>query len=407
MKIGETASSLKASHFHLAFALFVIAFLISLIIFQNSTEILRIFCQIFIVWILLYLVVCIPIFIKRWKKVLLFLVSTAIGLGLLALIGPFVLGSIVLPQHYLDIDHRATYDPGRINRDGVQPDIPANDYRDDDFNIIFLGDSFTYGEGLDRQDQSFPFLVEKLLRTRYPDKRIRVVNFGWRASGPVLQYRQLYQIGAAYKPDLVVQSFDMTDFGNDIEHMSKLRQAKADDPGKASIFRAMKVRFSMFLGVRDFGEWLADQLTEKEFINFRWPNNQFYFHMWQPLEKSEPALQLTWNILMDTNELSKKMGAKYVLFVLPRCQHYNPSECPPPNEIFHIPDFGPYLMEPFKYFEKKAQIAHFPVHSLLAAFENSGVSSTVFPTDPHYNEAGHQVAAKAMAEFLAEDGFVK
>jgi len=406
-KISRMTPFSGTSPFLIATALFISAFFISILVFENSSEILRSFFQVTIVWIPLYLIASVSRLIKKWKKVLLFMASTAIGLVLLAFAGPFILGGIVLPQHFFDVDHRATYDPGKINRDGVQPDIPPKDYQKEDFNIIFLGDSFTYGERLDQLNQSFPFLVEKLLQARYPDKRVRAINFGWRASGPVLQYRQLFQIGEKYKPDLIVQSFDMTDFGNDIEHLSRLREANADDPGKISIFRAMKVRFSMFFGKRDMGQWLLDQLKGEVFKTFDWPGDLFYFHMWQPLEKSEPDFRITWKTLLDTNELAGKMGAKYVLFILPRCQQYNPIECPAPNEIYLIPEFGPYLWEPFKYFENQSKTAPFPIHSLLETFMNSGVSPTVFPTDPHYNEAGHRVAAKAIAEFIEKDDFIK
>ena len=72
-----------------------------------------------------------------------------------------------------------------------------------------------------------------------------------------------------------------------------------------------------------------------------------------------------------------------------------------------MPKSDEFIFEPFRYFEKQAQKAPFPIRSLLPDFRDSGVFPTVFEDNLHYNEAGHEIAAKAIARHLVEDGLIE
>ena len=83
------------------------------------------------------------------------------------------------------------------NEDGIRSRRQPAEFDADGFNIVFLGDSFTYGWKL-RFEQSFPHRVEQSLRKHFPRRDVKVANFGWISSSPLLSSRRLRDIGANY-----------------------------------------------------------------------------------------------------------------------------------------------------------------------------------------------------------------
>jgi len=66
------------------------------------------------------------------------------------------------------------------NSDALRCDWESSTFTEEGLNIIFLGDSFTFGYGL-YPDQSFPKKVEGILTDQFPGCGVRVANFGWEA----------------------------------------------------------------------------------------------------------------------------------------------------------------------------------------------------------------------------------
>lgn len=379
----------------------------SVLLFENRQDILRHLVQVGLLWIPLLVVGFARPLIRLWRQLLLMIASVAVCAGALHLCEPLLLERLVFPLYNVDIDHRMKPEPGFLNEDGVQPDVPARDYREEDFNIVFLGDSFTFGFLVEPKELAFPFQVGRLLATEVPELHVRVVNFGWVSSSPVVQLRQLRQIGRKYKPDLVVQAFDMTDFGDDLIYLQALRQGGGPDPAQLNIFRALEVRLGLFLGVPDFRRWIADQVVRMPTDGESFESMpRHYFPLAAPLRETEIFLEPTWTALGHTHRLAGELGAGYALFILPRCQQYHREECPDVQETDPFPESDEYIYEVFEYFDDQARTAPFPVHSLLEDFRNSGVSPTVFDDDIHYNAAGHGVAARAMARHLLESGLL-
>jgi hypothetical protein len=339
---------------------------------------------------------------RRWRDAVLLITTSSLLVGLLWLAGPRLLGRIV-PSCNLDLDHR----PKPFNRalgtneDGIVSPFAPSDFRPEDFNIIFLGDSFTQGI---RAPYAFPAIVETLLTQRVPARRFRVANFGWTSSSPVLQVRQLRDIGAKYKPKLVVQCFDMTDFHDDLKYTHRFRE-RGIEPVQVSIFRVGWVVFSKALGVRDYSVWLESQMRWGAQKAWNDPDRARprYFAAGQPLERTAPLLQTSWEAILATRAVAQNLGAQYVLVILPRYQQFNRKECPRDWEK-DWPAWDDYIFEPFEYFRRQAATVPFPIHSLLEAFQTSGVFPVCFEDDPHWNVAGHQVAARAITEFLIRDG---
>jgi lysophospholipase L1-like esterase len=110
-----------------------------------------------------------------------------------------------------------------IDKDWVQTNISFNkdgfrdkDYSfkkpDDVFRILIIGDSQTFGHGIDRLEETYPKKLETRLNTAAGSKKFEVLSFarpGWNSDSH-LQY--LYKKGLTYQPDLIMLSL----YHNDI-----------------------------------------------------------------------------------------------------------------------------------------------------------------------------------------------
>lgn len=367
------------------------------------------------VWLVVLLLANTRRIIRRWRQVLLSVVAVALTLLVLHLASPLILSRWVMPDHRTDLDHRPKPQPGHTNEDGVQPPLPSANYKPHNYNVVFLGDSFTRGVGV-RHDKNFVSLVEGQLRARFKGLQVMVVNFAWEGSSPLLQLRQLRDIGGKYSPDLVVQVLDMGDFRDDNTYEQLLRDKADGQAFPVTLLDVLWDALGRAMGVGHFGEWITDQFIFGPAPGDRTgpspydevhkpidPKNR-YFHAWQPLSHSRPYFDATWSNIKQTRSQAHKLGAKYTLMVLPRYPQYNRKECPQDPERKAWPKDDRYLFEAFKYLDAKAKKAPFPVHSLLNDFRATKIFPTVFKHDEHFSVGGHKVAAKAILGYLLKDG---
>jgi lysophospholipase L1-like esterase len=413
--------------------LFAVAAAIAPLVFNfDGRLVARHFFRILLVWAVLAPVFYAGALLRHWRQALLAVASLALCLAILAWAGPFILGNFVVPDYHLDVDHRPQPNGFESNEDAIWPKAAASTYSAESFNIVFLGDSFTWGSGVGLA-KAFPALVRNLLQKARPALKLRVLNFGWVSSGPVTQLRQLREIGAKYHPRLIVQAFDMTDFDDDLHAAASLREieegikqrpgAKSGSVvGRLTIFRAMLLRLGFAIGVADFPVWMLNGLAFEVPDSWRTrvsalrrsgrpispanPGGAQYWFMFQPLEASEPYFQTSWKAIEQTAALARQWGAGYVLFILPRYQQYNRRESPADPKKSQVPADDRYLFEVFRWFEKQAATVAFPIHSLLPDFRNSGAFPTVGYDDFHFNETGHAIAAGAIVRHLLEDGLI-
>jgi hypothetical protein len=184
----------------------------------------------------------------------------------------------------------------------------------------------------------------------------------------------------------------------------RLRRIGAGGGGAVSIFRAFAVGASLALGVEDYGQWLRERT--------RWAGADAspavpasrYFFLFQPPESSEPYFRTSWDAIRETEQTARAQGARYVLFVFPRYQQYDPREGPRDPERRVFPPDAEGRLVPFEFFARQAGTAGFPVHSLREDF----LADPAFPKcrgdDPHWNAEGNRVAAEAVFRHLVADG---
>jgi hypothetical protein len=75
--------------------------------------------------------------------------------------------------------------------------------------LLFLGDSFTYGFGVN-DDQTFPYLTEKNLLAQHIS--VEAINTGCSGKGTDFELKLFQVLGYKFKPDLTLLCFTANDF---------------------------------------------------------------------------------------------------------------------------------------------------------------------------------------------------
>jgi len=287
-----------------------------------------------------------------------------------------------------DPDHRLPANTGETNADGIRSDREAAEFKEDDLNIIFLGDSFVYG--LRQHPQlAFPRQFERLARSRHPGCKINAANFGWISSSPYLSLRLLKDIGKKYAPDVVFLSVDMTDFHDDLKYRQLIEKQNPVYKGIAyvpGIITLVKKIIGKFRG----SAW-AEKLSENV---FGLPIDRFFI-VNQPLDQTERFGSAIFDSINDIAEFSEnELGARFILMMYPRSFQYSRRESPKNWEKDEYELLGPYSLAPFDLFEDVKGSLGFPAYSLLGDFQTTDVFPTVMYDDPHWTEKGLRLVAE-------------
>ena len=320
--------------------------------------------------------------------------ATLIGwLAVELLVAPFLLARLGLYRFYAvyDVDHRLPPHHRGIgtNGDGIRDPRPASAFTAPGVNLVFLGDSFTFGFGVEREE-AFPARVEENLRRRFPALPVRVANFGWTSSSPHLALRQLHELGDRYHPDLVVYHLDMTDFHDDAR-----QQAMLERRGVYAVFPYLPLALSL---LERLSPRAAEVLESRAAGGL--PADRFFVSS-RPLDGSRRHLGPLVDSLHGLDDWCRARGVPFVLVVLPRTYQYDAAESLDNREAAWYEVLGPHALEPFRWVDEEAVGWPFPVVSLLPAFRETDVFPTAFEDDPHWTPAGHRVAAGAIADAVA------
>jgi hypothetical protein len=307
---------------------------------------------------------------------------------------------IILEVYHFDvasIDHRLQPDSHSLptNRDGIKGVRESSEFREEDFNIIFLGDSFVYNSlagGI-----SIPELLEKRLNERLQTQHSKVANFAWPSSSPFLSLRLLHDLGEKYHPDLVLLGLDMTDFHDDMKYQLLIHRAPA--------FSQLVSRLPMTMTLlsvfdKDILHRLLLLSTKVDGLPLYGMYKSKYFWLTFDADESLKLFAYVKDSLDKISELSHRMGATFVLFVFPRNFQYNRAESPKDKHRYRYDFESDTVLLPFAYFAKLSSQVDYPIVSLLETFQQTDVFPTCFEDDPHWNQNGMELASTAIAEQL-------
>ncbi|MEE8473872.1 MAG: hypothetical protein V3T01_00885 [Myxococcota bacterium] len=309
--------------------------------------------------------------------------------------------SRIAQVHDLSVDHRLEPDGDEINADGIRFRGEPADLHDDDFVVLFLGDSFTYGHKLDYAD-SYPYVFEDYLDRRQCAARVRAVNFGWVSSSPLLSLRLLREVGYKYRPDLLVYSLDVTDFHDDLRYQRELHRAgqfEFDWTEVMNVFASAYLPWDP-IDVRGVFRFKAKPPGEEE---TSLPKDRFFVTA-LPLEQTRPDIERgVMKNLAAMNAFTRGvLDVPFALVVYPRAYQYSRREAPRNWEDDRYQRLGPFVREPWRYIDEVANELPFPVIDLWPAFENSTRFPLFFRNDPHWNRFGSALAAETVIHELIE-----
>jgi len=294
-----------------------------------------------------------------------------------------------------DPDHRwKPHERGDINSDGLRSYEEASAFNPDDFNIIFSGDSFTFGHLL-APEQAPPEQFQQLAHAQFPDKPIHVVNFGWSSSSPYLSLRLLKDKAEKYHPKLVIFLLDATDYKDDYFYSHVIEKTGSwrfvvDHPLLAHFPRKIARA--------------TDNVTHWQQQWLGYPDYSTYFVFNQPYEQSKPFFEYSYHLLELMNDyVTNTLHAKFVVIIPPRHWQYTDKESPLSWERHNYTALGPYVLNNYRYFDDVAKTSSFPIISLLDDFRHTTVFPTTFERDSHWNPDGAHLAAQLILNHCLEE----
>jgi len=268
-----------------------------------------------------------------------------------------------------------------LNALGFREDAPGELGSDPSvYRILFLGDSFTFGSGVDRGEDRFTDLVEARLNDEAADgegpTRYHVYNAGVSSSRPVGWVRHMRRLLPSYAPDLVVAVFFLRD-GTDLctslrchkETIWRIKARYAGRFGYDTLYLA-KLFYGRLI-VRDFSREFRDTILRSYLGS----------------ESERETWEAQQGALRKLARMCKRRGIDFQLIVFPL--------------LFDL-DRYPYqaVEDEVLSFATEAGI---PALSLLEGFRGRDARALwVAENDQHPNEEGHRIAAAILTPYLRD-----
>ncbi len=248
------------------------------------------------------------------------------------------------------------------------------------FRILFLGDSFTYGTGVEDPARVFPSLVVAELNEAGPaGAAARSESFNGGIPGSLTQHwvQRFQRAVGPYQPDLVVAVFFLRDgtrgLGGSTGHIREIGRRMAALSDESWLFRRSRAY-----------RHLRERRAQREF-------SRDYLRAIRQANVGGPDETAEWRRaqvnLARIRDEAERRGSKFALVIFPL--------------LFSLGRDYP-LEDVCQLIERFATEQGFPVLSLLPVFRGrSAPSLWVSPLNQHPNETAHVLAAEAIAEFVA------
>lgn len=316
----------------------------------------------------------------------------------------------------------------RTNEDGFRSPHGREEFRRYPVRVALLGDSFLFGLGVD-EGRTCADVLERELRRRLGERQAAVLNTGAISYSPLLERSLFRRAVRPYAPTLTVLLLDVNDIGDDLQYEREARPGEDGlplfdvperPPGpswceRSALCRlAGPLRWRLGLPFEILGSFLPPRPGDYDYYRFEIEisgveeTNRFFI-LRHPLAVTRPHFERTLGHVRGIAAEARASGSAFLLVVAPRYFHWNDRECPDNWEVrqhrrYRVDE--PYETEYFRFFEEVRDEAGFPILSLLPAFERAGDGPFVFADDPHWNEAGHRLVGRALAEHLVAQGLV-
>lgn len=281
----------------------------------------------------------------------------------------------------------------RINSHGLRGPEISLDKPKGVFRILGLGDSFSFGWGVEEEETYLRVLEAKLRAAGY---RVEVLNAGVPAWHSVQSLGYLMKRGLRFGPDLILAEF----FVDDVYKSSLGKLVKSD--------KAVKLR-----------EEEADVKQKKALSSW----SPRLYHLWFNYQKNRraerdykrrnpyPNFESEQKIL--PRDFDKKAGRVADLKAIVSEWKKTREKIKLPIVIYYMPAGGALNSPPhqgeYRALRQLSLEAGFPFYDVVNLYESDPAPRKLYlhPKDGHLGAKGHAVLADALAKMIIERGYLK
>jgi fumarate reductase subunit C len=283
------------------------------------------------------------------------------------------------------------------------------------YRIIALGNSFTFGWGVNQEETWWKILEEQLNNNPDAKYKYEMINLGVWMYTFDQQFLRLKDKGLKYNPDLVVHgiywphlrtitnhnwevdsSGDIKKIYDPTTYVSAEGLLKSKDTNIFLSFFKNHSKLLNFIISKLQVFFLKDQLITSDLVFLQEGSIEDYREVWQK----------TFESIKQTKRLLDQHGIQYYVFLIPREVQLSENEWYPlfinyMNEQMYENDIP---QKNFIEFFDELEISYI---DLLPVFRSNYKSSLYFQMDPHWTKIGHELASEEIFNFLKRESFVK
>lgn len=249
--------------------------------------------------------------------------------------------------------------------------------------VLALGDSFTYGHGV-QDDEAYPAVVETILRGRAHD--VQVLNAGVPGYNTDQSYTYALRDGLALAPDVVVLGIHCSDISDNYE--SSLYDVAAGELVRRDARQTRMYELGSVVG------WIPAAVRQSRTFEVLVSSIE-----WHDAPSARPAVADldAWSyekIRLEVTDLRRRgaeRGAAVAVVLMP-CKKALAATAP----------------DPYGTLARDLGAAGVPVlaSARVLAAPGRDLTPLFFRDDPHLNADGNRALARVVADFLEEQGLV-
>ena len=252
----------------------------------------------------------------------------------------------------------------RENTLGLRGYLPPLEKPPGTFRIVAIGDSTTYGKGIERESDRWPELLAQILSKR-PGVRVDAINLSYPAWNTVEERQALLENGFKFHPDIVILGYNYNDPENAMQRLESTGRARG--PGWILFLRER-------LYMADFAYQQAMRPRNNEMF-------RQYIHQISALDA--PNLPEFKQAMAGIRDDCQKARVNFAVVIFPTLTGLNKK----PYEFQDAEDLITTEL-------KSLGMPYVSLLPLLKGYE--GWELWASPYDPHPDEKVHQMAAEQL-----------
>lgn len=285
----------------------------------------------------------------------------------------------------------------------------------DTYRIVFLGDSFTFGFGVD-ESQAYPRIVERFIQNKFPKKNIETVNAGMPVVGSGRYYLRMNDRPYAHDADIIVVGLylgnDLYDDDikpvwideNDDGYPERIESATAYVDHKGNLVSKNQ---PWLLGIPYISDWYMTHLLtafvlrlQKEGQNEPTTLIPKRLCLFQPnCHMFDEEIEKRKELYLEMQSIADKRNQKLMFVFIPtefqvdeksRWKYQIPIPLSPAQQSYPNRQLAEFFTQ-----------HHIEYLDLLPTFATSSAQA-YFTRDDHWNELGHELAAEAIADEITK-----